>query len=68
MNDENVEIVEKEVSTRSKEVNDDDVPNSNELPKDPKYTSPKPFTPLYHSLKGWLRLNMIYNLGTFRSP
>ena len=33
------------MSTPAEEVNDDDVPNYNELPKDPKYTSPKPYTP-----------------------
>jgi len=43
VNDGNVKIVEKEVSSPFKEVNDDDVTNSNELLKDPKYTSRKPF-------------------------
>ena len=39
---ENVKIIENEVSTSSKDVNDDDdVSNSIEFPKDPKFTSPK---------------------------
>ena len=42
----NVENVENELSVPSKNVNDDNVvPNCNKVPKDPKYTSPKPDTP-----------------------
>ena len=45
MYDKNEVVVEKEVSTSSNYVIDDNVHNSNEVPKDPKQTSPKPFTP-----------------------
>ena len=44
MNDENVEIVEKQVSTSPNDVIDDDMHNSNKVLKDLKKTSPKPFT------------------------
>jgi len=49
LHDENVETVENELSAASRDVNDgNDVPNSNEVPKDPKYflksyTPPLPF-------------------------
>ena len=42
---EHVENVEKEVSTPSKEVIDDVMYKSDEVPKDPKITSPKAYTP-----------------------
>ena len=44
VNDENVEIVEKDLSTPSNDVIDDDVLDCNEVAKKPKKTSPKPFT------------------------
>ena len=44
VNDQNVKVVEKEVFTPSKEVNDDDMGNFNELLKDSKYTFSKPYT------------------------
>jgi len=44
LRDVNVESVENELSTPSNDVNDNKVmPNSNEVPKDPKFSSPKPY-------------------------
>ena len=40
-----------------------DVHTSKEVPKDSNYTSIKPYAPLCHSHKGWLRLNLICNLS-----
>ena len=63
-----VENVEKEVSTPSKEVIDDVVHKSDEVLKDPKITSPKPYPHLYHFHKGWLKQDLNCNLEVFRSP
>ena len=62
---EHVENVEKEVSTLPKEVIDDVVHKFDEAPKDPKIL-PQSLTPHFcHFLKGWLKQNLIYNLGSF---
>jgi len=44
VHDENVEIVDKEVSSPSNDESDDDMHDSNEVTKDPKQTFLKPFT------------------------
>jgi len=44
--DVNIETIKNELSNPSKDVNNDNaMPNSNEVPKDPKYTSLIPYTP-----------------------
>ena len=45
MSHDKVETIDKEESTSSKDVIDGDVHNSNEVLKDSKFISPKPFTP-----------------------
>jgi len=45
MNDDNNEIVEKEVSSSFNDAIIDNLHVSSEAPKDPKQTSPKSFTP-----------------------
>jgi len=61
---EHVKNDENEMSTPSNDVIVN-VHNSKEAPKDFKITSQRLTLRLCHSLKEWLRLNLICNLGSF---
>ena len=58
------DVVEREMFIPSHDENDDVVKDSDEVSKDPKPTSP-PILRLYLSLKEFLRLSLICNLGSF---
>ena len=62
---EHVENVKKEISSPSKEIIDDVTHKPNEVPKDPKITSPKPYTPPLPFPQRMAKKNLICNLESF---
>ena len=64
--DDNVEIVEKKVSIPPTELHKDDVVNdANVVPKDPKQTSPKPYTMSLSFLQRMAKAKLDFQFGKF---